>query len=188
MTIYTGVLFVHAIAVLVLTAGLTVEAWMLFQLRRAPSPGEVRSWTAPVPGLTVASISSLVIVYVTGAYLTESLRAWEFAWPKFAVLEIILFAVLGALTGRRLRAIRRLSNSVSENASELNARLRNPLLKISLSLRIWIVIGTILLTAAKPEFAESLSIVVTSLFLGWGSSLVTLRRWGASSPASVGSR
>jgi len=41
MTIYTGVLFVHAIAVLVLTAGLTMEAWMLFQLRRASSPGDV---------------------------------------------------------------------------------------------------------------------------------------------------
>jgi hypothetical protein len=57
MTIYTGVLFVHAIAVLVLTAGLTVESWMLFQLRRASSSGEVRSWTAPVPALTVVSIS-----------------------------------------------------------------------------------------------------------------------------------
>lgn len=51
MTIYTGVLFVHAFAVLLLTAGLAIEAWMLFQLRRASSLGEVRSWTAPVPGL-----------------------------------------------------------------------------------------------------------------------------------------
>lgn len=188
MTIYTGVLFVHAIAVLVLTAGLTVEAWMLFQLRRALSLGEVRSWTAPVPGLTVASISSLVIVYVTGAYLTESLSAWEFAWPRFAVLEIILFAVLGALTERRLRAIRRLCNSMREKEFELNARLRSPLLKISLNIRIWIVIGTILLTAAKPGFAESLSIVVASVLLGWASSLATLGRRGASSTANAGSR
>ncbi|HUZ95346.1 MAG TPA: hypothetical protein VMU57_10570 [Edaphobacter sp.] len=188
MTIYTGILFVHAIAVLVLTASLTIEAWMLFQLRRASSPGEVRSWTAPVPGLTVASISSLVIVYVTGAYLTESLRAWEFAWPRFAVLEIILFAVLGALTGRRLRAIRRLCNNASEIESGWNAGLRSPLLKISLSIRIWIVIGTILLTAAKPEFVESLSIVVASVLLGWVSSLATLGRTRAISTARAGSR
>jgi hypothetical protein len=184
MTIYTGVLFVHAIAVLVLTAGLTVESWMLFQLRRASSSGEVRSWTAPVPALTVVSISSLVIVYLTGAYLTESLKAWEFAWPRFAVLEIIVFAVLGALTGRRLHAIRRLCNSVIEKEPELRARLRSPLLKIFLNIRIWIVIGTILLTAAKPGFAESLSIMVASVLLGWGSSLVTFGRWDASSTAS----
>jgi hypothetical protein len=176
MTTYTGILFVHAIAVLVLTAGLTIEAWMLFQLRRAKSTNEVRSWTAPIPGLTVASISSLVIIYVTGAYLTESLRAWEFAWPKFAVLEIILFAIFGALTGSRLRAIRRLCNSVGTSEPELSARLRNPLLKISLNIRIWIVVGTILLTAAKPGLTESLSILLASLLLGCASSLLTRGR------------
>jgi hypothetical protein len=136
----------------------------------------------------VASITSLVIVYVTGAYLTESLRAWEFAWPRFAVLEIILFAVLGALTGRRLRAIRRLCNSASEMEFERSAGLRSPLLKLSLNLRIWIVIGTILLTAAKPEFAESLGIVVASVLLGWISSLGTLGRRGATSTAGAASR
>jgi len=174
MTIYTSVLFVHTIAVLALTAGLTVEAWMLFQLRRTSSPGEVRSWTSPVPALTLASISSLVMVYATGAYLTESLRAWELAWPRFAVLEIVLFAVLGALTGRRLRAIRKLCSGVGEKESELKARLRSPLLKILLSIRIWIVIGTILLMVAKPGFNEALSIVVASVLLGCVSSLVAL--------------
>ncbi|MEZ2348846.1 hypothetical protein [Terriglobus sp. RCC_193] len=152
---------------------------MLFQLRRASNSAEVRSWTAPVPVLTAASIGSLVMVYVTGAYLTESLRAWELAWPRFAVLEIILFAGLGALTGRRLRAIRRLCNSVAEKESALKTRLRSPLLKILLNIRIWIVIGTLLLMAAKPGFSESLSIVVASVLLGWVSSLVTFRRWGA---------
>ncbi|MEG9430676.1 hypothetical protein [Terriglobus sp. ADX1] len=185
MTIYTSVLFVHTIAVLALTAGLTVEAWMLFQLRRASSLGEVRSCTAPVPALTVASISSLVIVYVTGAYLTESLRGWELAWPRFAVLEVVLFVVLGVLTGRRLRAIRKLCNRVGEKESELKARLQSPLLKILLNIRIWIVIGTVLLMAAKPGFDESLSIVVASVLLGWVSSLVTLGRWGVSSTGSV---
>jgi hypothetical protein len=185
MTIYTSVLFVHTIAVLVLTAGLTVEAWMLFQLRRASSPSEVRSWTAPVPALTVAGISALVIVYVTGAYLAASLRAWELAWPRFAVLEIILFGVLGALAGRRLRAIRRLCNSMGEKESGLKARLGSPLQKILLTIRIWIVIGTMLLMAAKPGFDESLTIVVASVLLGWVSSLVTFRRWRATSTASA---
>jgi hypothetical protein len=188
MTIYTGILFVHAIAVLVLTAGLTVESWMLFQLRRADSAVEARSWTAPIPGLTVASISSLVIVYVTGAYLTESLSAWEFAWPRLAVLEIVLFAIFGALTGRRLRAIRRLCNSERGDESKLSGWLRSPLLKISLNIRIWIVVGTILLTAAKPGLIESLCVVVASFLLGWLSSLVTLGRKRAASTISASSR
>lgn len=188
MTTYTAILFIHAIAVLALTAGLTVEAWMLLQLRRTSNSAEVRSWTAPLPGLTVASISSLVIVYITGAYLTESLKAWKFAWPRFAVLEIVLFATLGALTGRRLRAIRRLCDRVPEKQSELNSWTRSVWLKRSLSIKIWIVFGTILLTAAKPGFNESLSIVVVSILLGWVSSLVAFGPRGAVSIVGAGSR
>lgn len=173
MTTYTAVLFLHAIAVLVLTAALTMEGWMLFQLRRTSNSTEVRTWMLPLPGVTVAGISSLVIVFITGAYLTENLRAWELAWPRFAVLEVFLFAVLGALTGRKLRAIRRLSNSVPENQSAWHSRRGSFWLKLSLSIRIWVVFGTTLLTAVKPGFSESLGIVVTTVLIGWGCSLAT---------------
>jgi hypothetical protein len=183
MTPYTVVLFVHAIAVFVLTAVLSVEAWMLFQLRRASSPNEIRSWTSPVPGLAVASIASLIVVFVTGAYLTQSLLAWDFAWPRFAVLGIVLFALFGALTGSRLRAIRRLCAATENNGSELVGRVKSPFLKVSLSIRIWIVAGTTLITAAKPVLRESLGIVVTSLLLGAASALVPFGRRTASSTA-----
>lgn len=97
MSMYIGILFIHVITVLVLTAGLTVQAWMLFLLRRASSLAEARSWTAPLPWLTAASISSLVVVYPTGAYLT-SLRVWVLAWPGLAVLGASAPSVLtGAL-------------------------------------------------------------------------------------------
>jgi hypothetical protein len=176
MTIYPEVLFVHAIAVLVLTAGLSIEAWMLFQLRRATSPSEIRLWTVPVPGLAVASIASLIIVFVTGAYLTQGLLAWNFVWPKFAVLETVLFAIFGALTGSRLRAVRRLCAAAENNGSELVKGVQSPFLKVSLSVRIWIVVGTTLITAAKPGLKESLGVVVTSLVLGVISAFLPFGR------------
>jgi hypothetical protein len=181
VTIYTLVLFVHAIAVFVLTAVLSIEAWMLFQLRRAPSPGEIRPWTSPVPGLTAASIASLIVVFVTGASLTQSLLAWDFAWPRFAVLGVVLFALFGAFTGRRLRAVRRLCAVTGNNGSELVGRVKSPFLKVSLSIRIWIVIGVTLITAAKTGPGESLGIVVISLLLGVASALVPLGRRAAGS-------
>ena len=183
MTMYVAVLFVHAVAVLVLTAGLSIEAWMLFQLRRATSPSEIRPWTGPVPGLAMASMASLVIVFATGAYLTESLLAWDFAWPRFAVLEIILFVLFGSLTGSRLRAVRRLCAAAESNGSELFRRVQSPFLKVSPSIRIWIVVGTTLITAAKPVLGESLGIVVTSLVLGVASAFVPFRRRTMSSTA-----
>jgi hypothetical protein len=43
MNLYTAILFVHAIAVLVLTAALTMEAWILMQFRRMVRPGQVNN-------------------------------------------------------------------------------------------------------------------------------------------------
>lgn len=166
MTVYTSVLFVHAIAVLVLTAALTMEGWTLVQLRRTARPEDVRSWIGTTRGIAIAAIGSLAIIYITGAYLTESLHAWDYAWPRFAVLEIVLFALFGVLTGRRMRVIRRNALSNGDDRSRWNALTRSTFLKISLSVRVWIVMGTILLTAAKPAFTESLLIAVGSLALG----------------------
>ncbi len=187
MNLYTAVLFVHAIAVLVLTAALTMEAWTLMQLRRSARPSAVRPWTEATNAIAIAAISSLVIIYATGAWLTESLRSWEYAWPRLAVLEIVLFALFGAITGRRMRAIRRYAVNEKANLSQWNALTQSAFLKVSLNTRIWIVMGTILLTAAKPGLRESLLIVASSLILGLLFSLVSFGRRSTGSTLQAGS-
>jgi hypothetical protein len=188
MNLYTAVLFVHAIAVLILTAALTMEAWMLLQLRRTARPSEFRPWTGVTQSIAIAAIGSLIIIYATGAWLTESLRSWAYAWPRLAVLEIVLFAFWGAFSGVRMRAIRRYAASEKANLPEWNALTQSVLLKVSLSTRIWIVIGTVLLTAAKPCLRESLVIVASSLILGPLFSFVSFGRRSAVSTAQAGSR
>ncbi len=183
MNFYSAVLFVHAIAVLVLTAALTMEAWTLMQLRRATRPSDVRPWTEATRSIAIAEIASLVIIYATGAWLTESLHSWALAWPRLAVLEIALFALLGAITGLRMRAIRLCAASETSNPSAWNTLTQSAFLKISLSTRIWIVMGTILLTAAKPGLRESLVIVACSLIFGLFFSFVSLGRRSAVSAA-----
>ena len=176
MNLYTLVLFVHAIAVLVITAALTMESWILFELRRTAIPTEARGPVRIVPLIGIAAIGSLVIIYATGAFLTESLHSWEFAWPRLAVAEIVLYAVFGAFSGARLRAIRRCSATHNANQFDWGALTRTPFLKLSLTTRIWIVMGTILLTAAKPPFKGSLLIVTASLILGFVSSRISFER------------
>jgi hypothetical protein len=173
MNLYTVVLFVHAIAVLVLIAALTMEAWTLMQLRRAARSSDVRPWTDMTRSIAIGAISSLTIIYATGAWLPESMRSWACAWPRLAALEVVLFALFGAFTGRRMRAIRRFAASGEANPPEWNALTQSAFLKVSLSTGIWIVMGTILLTAAKPGLRESLLIVVGSLILGLLFSLVS---------------
>ncbi|MGA7523594.1 MAG: hypothetical protein WBW84_14170 [Acidobacteriaceae bacterium] len=188
MNLYTAVLFVHAVAVLVLTAALTLEAWILLQLRRTMRPSHVQPWIGTMQPVAIAAITSLVIICVTGAYLTESLHSWAFAWPRAAVLEIVLFALLGAISGRRTRAIRRNAASELLNPSEWNAQTHSPFLKASLSTRIWIVMGTILLTAAKPDLRESVLIVACSLILGLLFSFISFGERSAVSTAQADHR
>jgi hypothetical protein len=104
------------------------------------------------------------------------------------VLEIVLFALLGAMTGRRMRAIRRHFAGEPTNPSKWNALTKSPFLKVSLSTRIWIVMGTIVLTAAKPNFRESLLIVAGSLILGLLLSFVSFGRRSVVSTAQAGPR
>jgi len=188
MNLYTAILFVHAVAVLVLTAALTLEASILLQLRRTLRPSGAQPWIGTMQPVAIAAITSLVVIYVTGAYLTESLHSWAYAWPRLAVLEIMLFALLGAMTGRRMRAISRHSANEQMNPSEWNALTNSPFLKISLSTRIWIVMGTILLTAAKPNLSESLLIVACSLLLGLLFSFVSFGCRSVVSTAQTGPR
>jgi hypothetical protein len=188
MNLYTAVLFVHAVAVLVLTAGLTLEAWILLQLRRTMRPSDAQPWIATMQPVAIAAITSLFVIYLTGAYLTESLNSWAYAWPRLAVLEIVLFALLGAMTGRRMRAIRRYAANENVNPSEWNALTQSVFLKVSLSTRIWIVMGTVLLTAAKPALRESLLIVAGSLILGLLFSFVSFGQRSGVSTAESGHR
>lgn len=185
MTFYSFVLFVHITAVLGLSAALSFEVLSLFHLRRASTLTEGRRWIAPVPGLPLIAAGSLLVIFFSGIYLAMRMSAFELAWPKVTLGALLLIASLGAVTGRRMRAIRRACADTKAINSELLRRLQDPFLKISLGIRIAVVLGIVLLMAAKPELWESISVVGTSVVLGLLSSLLAWRRSGSLSAPSA---
>jgi len=106
------------------------------------------------------------------------------AWPKVAVGSLLLIAALAALTGRHTRAVRRACADARAIDSKLFSRLRDPLLKISLGMRIAVFLGIVLVMSAKPELWESIGIVGTSVVVGFFSSLLSWGRCGSLSAAS----
>jgi hypothetical protein len=84
------------------------------------------------------------------------MSAWTLAWPKVALATLILIGVLGAITSKRMRALRQ---AYGPDQSEFFRRSEDPILKISLSIRIALVFAAVLLMNAKPELRESLGIV-----------------------------
>ncbi|HEY4088222.1 MAG TPA: hypothetical protein VGM43_19955 [Bryobacteraceae bacterium] len=166
MTVYSLVLFVHVVAVLTLFSALSLEALSLFRLRRASGLPEIRLWIEPVPGLPSITGSSLLVTLLSGIYLAVQMSAFGGAWPKVTIAALFLIAPLAAISGRRMRAIHRASASTAAMISDLRGRLRDPLLKISLDIRIAVVLGIVLLMDAKPGLWESVGIVGTSVALG----------------------
>jgi hypothetical protein len=171
MTLYSVVLFTAALG---LFAALSFEALSLFHLRRVSTLTEARRWIEPVPGLPFVVMGSALAVFFTGAYLAMRMSAFGLAWPKVTVGALLLIAPFGALTGRRMGAIRRACADAKAINSELLHWLQDPFLKISLGIRIAVFLGIVLLMAAQPELWESVSVVGASGVVGL---LFSLLRW-----------
>ena len=159
MTFYSLVLFVHVTAVLALFAALTFEVLSLFHLRRASTLTEVRLWIDPVPRLPLAAMGSLLVVFFSGIYLTIRMSAFGEAWPKVTIAALLFVAPIAATTRTRMRAIRRTCATATLINSELRGRLQDPVLKLSLGIRIAVMLGIVLLMGAKPELWESVGII-----------------------------
>jgi len=132
----------------------------------------------PLPGIPLPAIGSILVVLASGAYLTARISSFGLAWPKLAVLALLLIAPFAAITGKRMRVIRRSSAEASTMKSELVRQLQDPFLKISLGIRIAVFFGIVLLMSAKPDLWQSVAIVVGSIVFGFLLSLVAWRRTG----------
>jgi hypothetical protein len=178
MTLYSIILFLHVAAVLGLFATLSLEVLSLFHLRRASDLSDVHRWIGPLPGTPLLAIGSILVVLASGVYLTARMSAFQLAWPKLAVAALLLIAPFGAMTSKRMRVIRRNSAETPTMKSELVRQLQDPFLKTSLSIRIAVFFGIVLLMSAKPDLWQSVAIVVGSIVFGFLLSLVAWRRTG----------
>ena len=167
MTFYSLILFLHVTAVLVLFAALAFEALSLFRLRGAVEVAEVRLWIDPVPKLPLAAMGSLLVILFSGIYLMVRISAFEAAWPKVTVAALLFITPIAAVTGRRMRAIRQASALAPAIDSKLQRRLQDPFLKISLFVRIAVMLGIVLLMNAKPSLWASIGVVAVSAALGF---------------------
>jgi hypothetical protein len=176
MILYSVVLFLHIVSAFGISAALALEALTLFRLRQAATYVDARRSIDLMPGLPAIMISSGVLLLISGGYLTTQMSGWSLPWIISALAGLILIAPLGAVSGRRMRAIRRACVDGGPAKPGFSALLRDPLLSVSLNIRIALTLGIALLMTAKPELRESISIIGVSVILGILSALSSARR------------
>ena len=188
MTLYSLVLFAHITSVLALFACLSLEALSLFRLRRASTLSDIQPWIESLPGLSGVALGSMLVILFSGIYMAIQLSGFGLAWIDVTMGALLLMAPLGAVAGRRMRDIRRLSASNQKDQPKLLDLLQHPFLKISLDIRIAVFLGIVLLMTAKPNLIESLSIIGVSVAVGLAAALFRPNRKPALSTADTGAR
>jgi hypothetical protein len=169
MTTYSIVLFIHVIATLGLIGAMTVEAMALWQFGRAHGMADARAWLDPMPRMRLVASLCLLVLFLSGGYLTDRLSMWQLAWPKIAVAVVLAFGALAGLSGVRLGRIQKALRNADGDGRVLDGVA--PFLKISLSLRTGLVLAAVFLMTVKPNLAHSLEAVLALvvIFLGAGS-------------------
>jgi hypothetical protein len=187
MTLYLMVLFVHVVSALALAAAMRLEALTLIHLRKAATPTEARFVLDLAPEFPIVAMGSLVLLLLSGGYMTAQASAWSLAWPRVAFATLVLIGLLGAVSGRKLRTIRRLSASGNSADSEVLKKSQDPFLPFSMIARVALVLGIVLLMTAKPGWQESLEAVGAFAVAGFAVAFLLSRRSVASPVVSAGS-
>jgi len=184
VTFFSLVLFVHVLSALLMAAALAMEAVTLNRLGRALTSEEALHWLDFAFARPAMGIASAVVLFLSGGYMTAQLSMWELAWPKVAVQGLVVTSLLGAVTAARMRTIRRY---VADRKGELFRQLRHPLLKISISLRVGLILGIVFLMTAQPGLLESAGAIVICASLGCGWALLSSQR-SSRTPAAARTR
>lgn len=188
MTLYTAVLYIHVVSALGIFAVLSFEAATLRRLRSSTDSRDARIWLGYSPDLTAWTLTAFIFMLFSGIYLTSGMSGWGLAWPRVAIGSLFLIAPLGGIANRKMRAIKLVCGTDHPDDSAVLAKLRDPFLRLSINLRIALVLGIVLLMAAKPGLLESLGVIGAAAILGFASTYAFWRGDSVSPMARAESR
>lgn len=174
---YSVLVFLHIVGALGLFASIAVEQVSLAGLRRATTGAQAREWLGVIGGLGRVHGPVALLILGTGIYFAVT-RWGQQAWIGLAILGMVVMAVLGAgVMGRRVRAIAmELGAVVGPIPEGVRQRLRDPVLRMSASVRVAIGLGIVFNMAVKPGAGGAFAVMGVAVGVG---GLVAARQRGS---------
>ena len=180
MNLYLLLKFVHVLGAVGVFAAFAVEWVSLEDLRRASAAEQARRGI--VLGNTVRWVGapSLLILLASGIYLASTAWSWEAGWIGVSMGSLVLIAILGgAINGRKVGALAKALPATGVLDQPLLARAGDPLLSLSLRLRMAITVGIIyLMTLKVVEAWKAVAVIAVALIGGAAATLPAFRRQG----------
>jgi len=166
MTLFSFVLFIHVLSAIAVFVALALEGAILMRLRSAETLDQLRFPSAvfrrlgPVYGISFAGI------LLGGIYLADSLHL-RAAWVPAALLAtLLLLAVGGIVTGRRMSRIRRALREPVPPFQDLLTVAKSNSLVISYGFRAGILVGIVFLMTAMPALLPSVVALILTTIAG----------------------
>ena len=175
--VYDLALFLHVLGAFGLIAAFSIESLALQGLRRAGSRSQALASLGNMRLVQRFGPGSIGTILVTGLYMMAV--TWKAqGWILAALAGLVLIALVGGLlTGARMARVGPAVGRAGEALSpEVQAALRDPLLVISLRLRLALILGIAFLMTVKPSALASVLVLALAAALAWLAGIAMDRR------------
>lgn len=168
MIVRSVVLFVHLVGMLVLFGGLGVEWLTLRILRRTATHEQALPWVGVYAALPRAIGISVGLILISGIYLAARARAYDSGWVLVSFGAMVFMAILGGpIVRSRMRAIQQAGGDDRDcGSATLRRHASDPLVRVSLFIRVAVALAIVYLMVSKPGLAESLLLTGVAFALG----------------------
>jgi hypothetical protein len=179
MSVYSVVLFVHIVGALTLFMALAIEWASLGQMQRITSLEQAGISIKMSSGLRPLSIASMLVVLGSGGYLASRMEAWGDPWIWATLAGMFAIGVIAVvLTNKRMEEIRRACRDENAKLTErLIAQLRDPMLRVSMLVRIAIALAIVFLMVTKPNLDGALLALIIAGVAGFLPAIFKQRRY-----------
>ncbi len=163
--LYLVSLFLHVIGALIYSASLTIEWLCQSKLKKAGSTDKLNDWLGTYSSLPIISGISWLLLLLPGIYMMAVI--WKSAaWVTVALVGFIVLILIGSfVTGKRMRPIIK-EIKASGYSSDVQSKLGDKMLFLSLKSRTTLTIGIVFLMTIKPGLSDSILTLSVALLLG----------------------
>jgi hypothetical protein len=166
------VLFTHVVGVLTLFVGLGLEWIGLDGIQRSTARAEALPWLRLIAIVPRVFGPALAAIVVSGFYLGARIGVLGNDWMRASYGALLLMAIVGGPVSRSpMRALKCAADGPADGAVGLRAAAANPLLRLSLRIRVAFGLAVVFLMIAKPAAGESLLILALASMVTIATSL-----------------
>lgn len=173
---YHIVLFVHFLAILLAFFATGMLHAGMSALHRCGTVRDARLAAAQVASASKLHPVSILLLFATGAYMTQVSWTWSTSWIDCAIVALLMIGVFGGgVLGGRERALQRFLAQTPDGAltEPVRQRLHDPLAAVGGTAISFFVFAVMFVMIVKGSLLASIATLVAGAVLGIGVGLVT---------------